>query len=375
MAAVDWQALRQQFPALNGRTFLNTATYGQLPRRAAEAALSHLKRRDDRACTDFISWFDDLDLLRQSIARLISASAEDIAFVTSASSALALVMNGIHWEPGDEILTFEDEFPNHLYAAQSIDQVRGVRCRWDELDQHVTARTRLVLLSTVNYSTGLRPNLRRVIGRLRERSILVYVDGTQSVGALQFDSSAIQPDFLAADAYKWMISPNGAGFVYVNRDVRKWLRPNVIGWRSDCDWKNVDSLHHGAPRFTDTSEKYEGGMPVFPSLYAMQASLQLIEEAGTDSIEARVLKLADLLKQELHRLGAECDSVSGDYLPSQIVAVRFPDRDASLIVKELARRNIIVAARKGYLRVSPHFYNNEEDVSALIGALRELVPH
>lgn len=372
--AIDWSAKREEFPALNGRTFLNTATYGQLPRRATAAVETHFRRRDEEACADFITWFDDLDFLRAAVARLINADAEDIAFIPNASIGLALVIHGIDWQTGDEILTLEHEYPNHLYVAQSIQGVRSVECRWSDFEQHVTTHTKLVLLSTVNYSTGLRPNMQPMIGRLRERGILVFLDGTQSVGALEFDCRAIQPDFLAVDAYKWMIAPNGAGFLYVHPQTRKWLHPAVVGWRSDCDWKNVDSLHHGAPRFVNGGEKYEGGMLDFPSLYAMQASLGLIEEIGKDAIEARVLEIADLIKQELHRLGAECDSVSGDYLPSQIVAVRFPEVDASLVAKKLARRNIMVAARKGYLRVSPHFYNNEQDVLALSEALREVLP-
>ncbi len=370
MSDIDWRAVRGDFPALEGRTFLNTATYGQLPRCATAAALAHFQRRDERACADFLNWFDDAERLRGSLARLINASADDIAFFINACSALGLVLNGIDWQPGDEILTLEHEFPNQLYAAQSLKGVRGIECQWNELDRNISPRSRLALLSTVDYVTGLRPNLGPTIARLRERGVLVFVDGTQSVGALRFDCQMIQPDFVAVDGYKWMMSPNGAGFLYVHPDARKWLRPNVTGWRSDCEWRNVDSLHHGAPRLSDRAERYEGGMLAFPSLYAMQASLELIERLGMAAIENRVLELAALAQQELHRLGAECDSPPGDYLPSQIVAVRFPNTDAGALVKQLAERNILVAARRGYLRISPHFYNNEEDIVKLIAALR-----
>ncbi len=369
MPDANWAIVRNEFPALEGRAFLNTATYGQTPRRAVEAAHAHLKRRDEKACADFLSWFDDLDGLRADIARLIHASPDDIAFVTNACSALSIVIGGIDWQAGDEILTLEHEFPNQIYAAHATSAARGVQCAWSELEQRVSARTRLVVLSTVDYVTGLRPNLNPAIARLRERGVLVYLDGTQSVGALDFDCQSTQIDFLSVDAYKWLISPNGAGFLYVRPEVRKWLRPNVVGWRSDSDWRTVDSLHHGEPRFSDKAEKYEGGMLTFPSLYAMQASVELIEALGIAAIERRVLELAALIRQELHRLGAESDTPAGDYLPSQIVAVRFPNRDASAIAKQLASENILVAARRGYLRISPHFYNNEADILSLMDAL------
>jgi cysteine desulfurase / selenocysteine lyase len=365
----DWEQVRAQFPALSGRTFLNTATYGQLPKRATEAALAHFERRDQLACADFLGWFDDLDKLRGKVARLVGAERDDIAFITAACHGLATVLSGIDWKAGDEIVTLEHEFPNNLYAAQSQAGITGKECKWSELEQNITSRTRLVLLSTANYVTGLRPDLDGVIQRLRDRNVLVYVDGTQSVGALQFDCAKTQPDFLSVDAYKWLISPNGAGFLYVRPEVREWLRPNVIGWRSDRNWRGVDNLHHGAPRFHESAEKYEGGMVAFPSLYAMRASISLMEEIGPAVIEQRVLHLAGEIRRKMATLGAELYPREEPCLPSQIVLAKLPGVDVSAFAKQLQSEGIIVSARKGYLRVSAHFYNNEQDIEKLAAAL------
>jgi len=372
--AIDWNQIRSQFEALQpGRTFLNTATYGQLPLCAKTAVMEHLDRRDRLACSDFLSWFDDLGQLREDIARLIHASAEDIAFTTSASQGLATVLAGIPWKAGDEMVTLEQEFPNNLYATHALEGVVGKETAWENLESALTDRTRLVLISTVNYGTGLRPDLDAVVPRLRARGILVYIDGTQSLGALPFDCSRTQPDFFSVDAYKWMISPNGAGFLYVRPEVREWLRPNVIGWRSDRRWRSVDNLHHGAPEWSPAAEKYEGGMVAFPSFYAMQASLGLIHSIGANAIEARVMELAALIRQRLAALGAEFHASGGPCLPSQIVLARFPGVDASALAKQLQQQNVIVSARKGGLRVSAHFYNNEADVEALVGRLKEIL--
>jgi cysteine desulfurase/selenocysteine lyase len=371
---IDWMEVRAEFPALQAdRTFLNTATYGQLPLRAKAAAMEHLERRDRLACTDFLSWFDDLDALRRSIARLIHASSEDIAFITSASNGLATVLAGIPWKPGDEMVTLEHEFPNNLYATHALEGIRGKETSWENLENALSDRTRLVLISSVNYVTGIRPNLDAVIPRLRSRGILTYVDGTQSLGALQFDCSRTQPDFLCVDAYKWMISPNGAGFLYVRPQVREWLHPNVIGWRSDRRWRMVDNLHHGAPEFSATAEKYEGGHLAFPALYAMKASLELMEQLGAAAIETRVMELASLVRQQLAALGAEIYSFAGPCLPSQIVLARFTGQDASALAKRLEAKSVIVSARKGGLRVSPHFYNHDCDVEMLVHELKELL--
>jgi cysteine desulfurase / selenocysteine lyase len=369
---MDWNAIREEFPALSGRTYLNTATYGQLPRAASAAVLEHLARRDANACTDFLDWFEDLNEVRQQVGRLIGAQADDIAFVPNASHALALVMNGIDWKDGDEVITLKHEFPNQLYAPHARKETRGVVCKWDELEAHVSERTRLVVLSTVNYETGFRPDLAELIPKLRERGVLVYLDGTQSIGALRFDCGQLQPDFLGVDAYKWMICPNGAAFLYVSPAARRWLAPNVLGWRSDRDWRSVEVLHHGRPRFAESAERYEGGMLPFPSLYAMRASAKLIEGIGNDRIERRVLSLADTIRNEICRLGGESIRMPKAAWPSQILLMRWPNVDSSALAKQLEAEKIHVSTRRGYIRISPHFYNNEADVDALIGALKRL---
>jgi len=371
MSTPNWAGIRARFPSLQGRTFLNTATYGQLPVSAVEAASAHFARREKTAGLDFLDWFDDLQGTRALIARLLHCAPEDIAFVPNAGYALSLAISSVGWKAGDEMLTLHHEFPNQLYGHASAG-ARGVECNWPDFEEHVNERTRLVALSTVNYTTGLRPDLGRLVKQLRERGIVVYLDGTQSAGALEFDCAGMAPDFFAVDAYKWMISPNGASFIYVNPRMRQRLPPNVLGWRSDKDWRNVTSLHHGAPRFGDTAEKYEPGMVPFACIYGMDAALRLLEEIGIPQIERRVLELASLLRSELTLMGAEFYRSKGECLPSQIVTASLPGVDSADLAKRLAEQNINISARRAYLRISPHFYNNEEDVAVLIAAIRKL---
>src|SRR5436190_15248690 len=123
--AVDWEQLRSEFPALAGWTFLNTATFGQIPTRAVQAIEEHFARRNRFACSDFIEWFDDADNIRTKVARLIHCTPADIAFIPNASTALSLLLGRLDWRPGDRIVTLEDEFPNHYYFAEYL-RARGV---------------------------------------------------------------------------------------------------------------------------------------------------------------------------------------------------------------------------------------------------------
>jgi cysteine desulfurase / selenocysteine lyase len=370
MPEPSWEVVRREFPALEHWTYLNTATFGQLPRRATQAVAAHFAHRDELACWDFLAWYDDADRLRAKIGRLIGCSASDIAFIPNASSALGLLLAGLDWHSGDRVLTLEHEFPNNLYAPGLLERfgVEMIACAWERFHEAVNARTRLVVLSSVNYNTGFAPPLAELADFLRARGVLLYIDGTQSVGSLRFDVRRIQPDMLAVHGYKWLLSPNGAAFFYIAPQLRERLQPNVIGWRSHRDWRNVDNLHHGVPDLPPTAEKYEGGFLSFALLYAMEASVDLILEIGPEAIERRVLGLAEVTRGILRDFGASV--ADGD---SPIVAARFEHHDVSALARALKEQRVLVAARRGHLRVSPHLYNNEQDLVVLQRTLGRLL--
>lgn len=367
----DWDRVREEFPVLRNWTFLNSATIGQIPRRAVEAVARHFQHRDDLACIDLFTWFDEADEVRAKLARLIHCEASDIAFFPNASAALSLLCGGIDWRPGDRIVTLEHEFPNHFYFAAQL-QHRGVEfveTPWERFYQALTPQTRLVTISEVNYSTGFRAPVEEIGRRLREQGVLFYLDGTQSLGALPFDIRTVQPDVYVADGYKWMLAPNGIGFGYVRPDVREWLQPAVIGWRSHTTWREPATLHHGVPQFRTEAERYEGGMLNFSGIFALGASVDLFLETGPETIGCRILDLAAKARAAMAKAGG----VRPPDLPlgfdSPIVTARFEGRDARELAQSLESRRVLVAARQGNLRVSPHLYNDEEDIARLEEAL------
>jgi len=360
---MNWNAVRDNYPALKNRTYLNTATYGQLSSSTQAAVAGHFDRRNRLACKDFLTWFDDMQELRSLLAELIHCQADDIAFTMNAASALSLFLGGIDWHTGERILTLTNEFPNQFYYANWL-STRGVELL--ELPEIATIpeRTRAIAISTVSYMNGARPDVAAICRLARAAGVLVYIDGTQSLGALQFDIREVQPDFYAVDGYKWLLCPNGATFFYISPELRRQLTPNVIGWRSDQGWRSVDDLNHGVPCFPDAAERYEGGMVNFPSLYGMMDAVRTFLELGPACVEARVLDLAGRTAEILRKKGAVIQHTN-----TNIVAAHWPDRDASALVRELGAREIIVAARHGNLRVSPHFYNDDSDLAALFAAI------
>ncbi|MDZ4802735.1 MAG: aminotransferase class V-fold PLP-dependent enzyme [Bryobacteraceae bacterium] len=368
----NWEEIRSRFPALAQVTYLNTATYGQTSNATFGAVRAHFDRRNAHACSDFLSWFADIDRIRAKTARLINApSGDDIAFCTTASAALSWLINGLEWKSGDRVIALSNEFPNNSYFPSTLSRfgVEYIESDWEDLDRHLNAGpVRAVFLSTVNYANGFRPVLDGLAERVHRAGGLLYLDGTQSVGAVQFDVERWRPDMLSVNAYKWMNSPNGAGFAYVAPALRAALHPSVVGWRSDQGWRRVDHLHHGEPVFVEAAERFEGGMLDFPSLYGFEASVDLVLELGADRVEARVLDLAAQCCSLLEEFGGNIA-----HQDSAIVAAEFPGVDASALARELKTAGILVSARHGRLRVSTHFYNNEADLSLLRSALSGLI--
>lgn len=362
---MDWGEVRALFPAVSKWTYLNTATYGQVSLRSRAAVQEHLDRRDRLACQDFLSWFDDLEEIRGMIGQLIHASSDDIAFAGNACTGLALFLSGIDWQPGDKIATVRNEFPNQYAAAGHLHPAGVELVEITDFSRPLPAKTRAVIASTVSYTVGVRPDLCRLRELADAAGALYYLDGTQSIGALQFDVREVRPDMLSVDAYKWLMSPNGAGFFYVSPELRSKLEPRVVGWRSDKDWRNVNALHNGTPRFSERAEKYEGGMVDFPSIYAMGEALRLVLELGPEAVERRVLALAGYLSDGLKSAGADIY-----FEGSNIVSAGWAGRDVEPMMERLKGERVLVSMRERRLRISAHIYNNEADVEALLRLLQ-----
>ncbi len=355
----DWTQARKQFPSLEKWTYLNTATYGQHPLRAEQAIIKHLAHRTEEACYDFLDWFADHDKMRGDVAQLVNCEASDVAYFPNSCTALGLLLNGVEFHAGDEIVTLEGEFPNQVYAPLAYGAVL-TEAPGKRLLEALTVRTRLVVVSSVNYVTGYRVPLEPLAAECRKRGILLYVDATQSAGALRIDFAALQPSMLAVNAYKWMCCPSGIGFAAIHPELRRRMRPLTVGWRSDKGWRNVANLSHGAPEFPESADRYEGGMLPSPLLYALKECVRMFLDLGPAEVEARVLGLARRLRGQMRELGLE----PLPYEDSAIVAA--PMADAPAVAAELKKQRVLVSARHGLLRVSPHFYNNEADLDRLV---------
>jgi selenocysteine lyase/cysteine desulfurase len=273
-------------------------------------------------------------------------------------------------------VTCDLEYPSNVYPWWTLRE-RGIettvlhgrdgRLPLEAVDEALRdPRVRLLALSSVEFGSGYRNDL-VALGRLcRERGVLFCVDAIQSLGCLPLDASQTGIDFLAADGHKWLLSVEGCGIFYCARRVLDRVQPRVVGWRSVVDNHDFDRYHL---ELQESAGRFEEGTPNTAGIFALGAAIDLLLEIGVEAIGARVLALTNRLVAGLEARGATLRSPRGPGEASGIVSFLWPGEDPDRTVARLRAHRIFVVARRGGVRASPHFYNAEQEIDALLEAL------
>ena len=381
MPIEDYIGNQDAFPILRRWDFYNHAGVAPIPRCGADALRKFAQEAEEQTYLD-TRWYKDVESLRDSTAKLINASRDEIAFVKNTSEGIATVANGIEWRPGDRIVTTAVEYPANMYPwmdiaarfgvelvtiAEQVDADGVHRVPLAELLEAAGhPRTRLVTLSHVEFASGQRWDL-AVIGRFcRERGKLLCVDGIQTLGVIPVDVVAMNIDYLAADGHKWLLGPEGAGVMYCRRELLPQTRPLMIGWMNVVhaeDYSNYDFT------LKSTAAKFEAGSWNLPGFLGLKASVDLLASLGVEAISARLKLLTDRLIAGLTKVGYIVASPRGEEW-SGIVSFSTTSGNHDRIVRTLRKEHHIeIALRGGRLRASPHFYNTEQQIDRLIEIL------
>lgn len=317
------------------------------------------------------------------IAKLIGGSEDEICYAPNTSYGINLAANSLPLVSGTNVVLWELEFPGNIYPWLR-QRSRGVKIRWlrdrmldvSKLERLVDDGTAVVPLSHVNWINGCRPDLKQISEIVHKAGGYLFVDATQSAGAMEIDVERMGIDILACAFYKWLLGPSGAGFLYVRQDLIEDLTPYFVGWnavRNTGPPSYIFEPKELVPQ--DHATRYlPGSMSPIPFLGA-GASLKMLLDVGIDRIEERILDLTDELTNGLKELGLDVISPHERSLRGGIV--NFNAADAPGIAERLLKKRILVSARSqrgtGGIRVSPHFYNTEKEIRELLKAIPTVV--
>lgn len=371
--------MHPEFPQDDDIIYLNHAAVSPWPRRTYEAVCAFAEKNMRRGAADYPAWLRTEHVLRERLARLVNApSTADISLVKNTSEALSLVAWGLDWQPGDNIISTDQEFPSNRIVWESLRE-HGVELRLARLagtaDPEAAmlaladARTRLMAVSSVQFGSGLMMDLQRLGDFCHARGIVFCVDAIQSLGATRFDARAIRADVVAADGHKWMLGPEGLALLYTRPSLRDRLRLHQYGWhmtRRAGDFDRTDWQP------SETGTKFEPGSPNMLGIHALNASLSLLEEVGMEQVETRVMaNAAYLIERITHVPGLEL--ITPEHRHAGIVTFRCKKADHGRLYRALMQNGVICATRGSGIRLSPHFYNTTDQLCRAVDLVAALM--
>jgi selenocysteine lyase/cysteine desulfurase len=324
---------------------------------------------------------------RETAAKLIGAAPGEVALIGPTSVGLSLVANGLPWQPGDEVVFYQDDYPANVYPWRALEE-RGVKpvslrpalpgvITWDVVEHALTPKTRLVSLATCHFLSGYRIDVDTIGVNLGQREILFCVDAIQTLGA--FPLSIRHIDFLSADSHKWMLGPCGAGVFYVRASRQDLLKPTLVGaW----NFVTPDYVAQEVLRPEKGARRYEPGALNLAGIIGMAASLEFLIQLDIEKVGRRILELRRKLLDALRSLGFHLYLDAYDSRPSAvdnersgIVALTHPTRDIQELVRRLIANGVIVSLRRNrdgtpFVRFSPHFYNTEAEIERVVESIK-----
>jgi cysteine desulfurase/selenocysteine lyase len=363
---------RRLFPITRTRAYLATSGLAPLSMPVAAAISRQLQEHMEMGSGAMPNWYSERARARTKMANFVGAGEDEMAMVSATAVGLDVVATGLRWRDGDRVVLSDQEFPANWVPWVNLKR-RGVRAvivrsaggavPIERVIDAIDGRTRLVAISWVQFSTGYRTDLRSLTAAAHERGALVAVDAIQGLGALPFNVRQLGVDFFASSSHKWLCAPPFIGWLYVAREHIGSLEPTFVGANSIEPGSELDyqrPLRMDARRFEPSTSNFFG----------FEAAIDLLTEIGIGQIAAHIKRLTDRIAAGL---------VSAGFIPraprtaeqwSGIVSVDYSSRwSRDQLLERLERAGVVAAIHPDRLTVSAHFFNNDDDVDALLSAV------
>lgn len=371
------EELRSFFPITQRAVYLNHAAVAPPATPTIQAVESQLRDVSQNGSLNYRSWLEVKRDTRESLASMIGARSEQVAFTRNTSDGLSTVANGLRWRAGDNLVTFRNEFPSNVYPWIRVRDALGIELRFcEERDGRIDLaeliglidhRTRLVAISHIQYASGFRVDLERLGRAARKNDALLVVDVIQSLGVRPLNVTEELVDVAAAACHKWLLTPEGLGVLYLSDRARDRIEPTLVGWTSVPNPEDYSNFEQG---WNKGALAWETGTAPTALIYGLKSSLSLLTEIGIDRIAVHLEELTDYLCARLKGSNYEVTSSRQKIEKSQIVCLRHrAGVSAMSLHTRLRDQQIITAPRGGRLRISPHLYNNADEIDRLVHAL------
>ncbi|MGZ5352553.1 MAG: aminotransferase class V-fold PLP-dependent enzyme [Actinomycetota bacterium] len=378
----DLASYRDEFPVLARKAYLISASLGPVSTRSRASLEGYLDAWASKGAPDHV-WFEDIFPrmrgLKDSFARLAGCDTDELALTTNISIAIATIASALEFDERPKVVLSELDFPTdgHVWLAQAR---RGVEIEWlrspdgltiplEEYDRAIDERTSVVMVNRVLYRSSAIVDAKEVCRIARERGALSFLDDYHGIGIVPLDLHDVGCDVYAAGVLKWLCGGPGLVFLYVRRAVVPTLEPAVTGWFATADPFSFDAEHL---EYHPTARRFEHGTPPAPVFFVAQGGLDIIGEVTPERIRARQGELTEHVIARADELGLPVRTPRDRDARGGVVNVGV-GRDAEAICHALLERDVCTDFRADGLRISPHFFNTEDEIDRCFDELRPML--
>ena len=372
---------RDEFPTVDDCTYLVSHSLGAMPRRTAANLQEYAdtwSRRGVRAWHE--GWWEIGRTTGDLLAPILGVPAGSISMHQNVTVVMGIIASCFRYDgPRRKIVLTELEFPTNMYLFEGfarygaeivyVPSDNAIRNDLDRLLDAIDERTVLVPLSLVLFRSSCIQDARAVIEKAHRVGAHVILDVYQAAGTVPLDIAALEADFAVGGSVKWLCGGPGAGYLYVRPDLARTLAPGLIGWAAHAE---PFAFATGPVVYAEGAERFQSGTPNVPALYAARAGYEIVASIGVTAIREKSLRLTRRIIDHATRAGYTINTPVDDAERGGAVILDVPNGQA--VANDLLRRNIIIDYRPDAgIRISPHFYNHEDDVDQAMRVLDDIV--
>ncbi len=381
MSADSLAAWREEFPTVEDCTYLVSHSLGAMPRRTAANLQDYAdtwSRRGVRAWHE--GWWELGRNTSDLLAPVLGVAPGTITMHQNVTVAMGIIASCFRYDgPRRKIVLTELEFPTNMYLFEGfarygaeivyVPSSNRISNDLDRLLAAIDERTVLVPLSYVLFRSSCIQDARAVIEKAHAVGAHVILDVYQAAGTVPLDVESLGASFAVGGSVKWLCGGPGAGYLYVRPDLTRTLEPGLVGWAAHAE---PFAFATGPVAYADGAERFQSGTPNIPALYAARAGYEIVRQIGVPAIREKSLRLTRRIIDHATRAGYPINTPLDDSQRGGAVIIDVPNGEA--VANDLIRREIIIDYRPDAgIRISPHFYNNEDDIDDAMKVLDDVV--
>ena len=374
---------RYAFPTLASGIHLLSHSLGPVPRSARESMLAYCDAWENHTSEDAwaTSWWELSRRVGDKIARILGGEPGSVQIQPNASIGLATVASCFDFKKSDrnKVITTALDFPSmeYLWDAQrevgarveSVPSPDGITVPLESILRAIDEDTALVAMSDTSYRSSYRVDARAIVERAHSRGALVLLDVYQSAGVVPLEAANWNVDFLIGGTIKWLCGGPACGYLYVRPDLQRDLRPRLTGWVAH---DSPFDFAHAPMRYARSVRRFAQGTPSIPALYSAIPGLEIIESVGVKEISTesrrRTQRIIEFAQERGWKLNTPLD------VEQRGGSVMIGVSDGPRMVERLAEKRVFVDSRPSAgLRVSPHFFNTDDEVEEALAILTKLI--